>query len=1340
MPIPVSRVRLLLPTLFLISPVSINPALAQITAAPDSTGTVITPTNSPGTAPSQRFDITGGTLSADGTNLFQSFEQFNLNADQIANFLASPDIRNILGRVVGGDASIIDGLVEVAGSNANLFLINPAGLIFGPNASLNVSGSFTATTADSIGFAGGQFNALGANDFATLVGEPNTFTFATDQPGAIINSGVLSVATEQNLTLLGGSVISTGILAAPGGQITVTTVPGENLVRINQEGLLLSLEIEPIGATAAPPSLPISSSLPALLTGDNINHVTGVTVTADGSVQLTSSGTQIQNGDIAAGTVITAGPNGGAVVLAAQGDIITNSINTSKSNLLGIGNAGDVSLTAGGDITFSSPLANVLAISSNGDGGNISFAAGGNIQFLEVMSIGINGNGGDITIMAGGDITGGGIQTGGTFNGGDIRLSSGGTANITGTLNPRPTSAITSFSICGNSCNGIGGNITLDATTAIITRLINTSGVGGSGDITLTSDNVDFISVGGLSPSVSGAGNLLIQPITPEQDIAIASLPPTSALSLTLDELGSIRDGFSAITIGRADGSGNITVANDITFSDPIVLRSPTDTGTINTQGSNLQGSDDAAITLLANQSIDTSRINTAGQAVTITSNAGDINVGGALDTSSDTGAGGAIALISSAGKITTQAIDTSSTLGAGGQVTLSAIGDIQVDFINAAGATNGGSVDITTENFFRAQQTFTAANGLEASIANVSSTNSSPITIRHGGGLTGTPFEVGQGTQNGTQGAIVSRDFSITPFQSFTDSFTVGDISILTQDKSLPTQPPVSTPASPSSPPETHPPTTELTTTPPETQTPETELFTPPPALPVPLPEIPTLPPEFTGSSSTIQVASPEPVTTPGELPIPPPELPIELAIAPADSASDSISVLVNPIEPTLPANSFFWVDPTAPGASEFQQFSVLTMANDNLRSIDLEVVELEAIFAQAFLDHFGQSEAAPVVTLPEIRRILRQGEIATGTKSAVIYAFFTPSLLGEQLELLLLTADDQPIRKKLNGVTRSQVEPMAAEFFRQVTNRITLGDQYLPPAQQLYQWLIAPLEADLQSQEIQHLSFIMDSGLRSLPLAALHNGQNFLIEDYRIGLMPALSLTNTQYTDLSQTQILAMGASDFKRDVPLPAVLTELSAITQDLWSGDSFHNKAFTLENLKANRRQHHFGIIHLATHAVFKPGEPDNSYIRFWNQNLSLDQLQQLDLRDPPVELLVLSACSTALGDEAAELGFAGLAIQSGAKSVLASLWPISDEGTLGFMAEFYRQLRTAPSKAAALNQAQIAMLNEQVLLTKEAVTGSGGESIALPPELIGNSNQKLSHPFYWSTFTLIGSPW
>jgi CHAT domain-containing protein len=428
-------------------------------------------------------------------------------------------------------------------------------------------------------------------------------------------------------------------------------------------------------------------------------------------------------------------------------------------------------------------------------------------------------------------------------------------------------------------------------------------------------------------------------------------------------------------------------------------------------------------------------------------------------------------------------------------------------------------------------------------------------------------------------------------------------------------------------------------------------------------------------------------------------------------------------------------------------EQYSSLAEAESSL------VSTIEEPFTRKFEQYFGYSEKTSIVSLEESRKILHKVEGATGVKPALLYVMFVPpraalnqakALISpiqtpeDQLELVLVTSEGSPIRVRVPETKREQVLKVANEFRAQVTN-VRSGRNYMASGRQLYKWLVAPIEAELKGRGIQNLAFLMDTGLRSIPIAALYDGQKFLVEKYSVGLMPSLSLTDTQHQDIKNMQVLAMGAEKFADLKPLPAVPMELSLITSSLWQGRSLLNEAFTLENLKTQRQQNPFGIIHLATHAVFQAGAPSNSYIELWNEKLRLNELPKLDLRNPPVTLLVLSACKTALGNEQAELGFAGLAVQAGVRSAIASLWSVSDEGTLGLMTQLYQQLKQSPIKAEALRQAQLAMLKGQVHLTDGQLVTSN-KSIALPQELARLGDKKLEHPYFWAGFTIIGSPW
>ena len=268
------------------------------------------------------------------------------------------------------------------------------------------------------------------------------------------------------------------------------------------------------------------------------------------------------------------------------------------------------------------------------------------------------------------------------------------------------------------------------------------------------------------------------------------------------------------------------------------------------------------------------------------------------------------------------------------------------------------------------------------------------------------------------------------------------------------------------------------------------------------------------------------------------------------------------------------------------------------------------------------------------------------------------------------------------------------------------------------------------------------MGEGLRILPVAALHDGKQFLIEKYSLSLIPSISLMDTNYRPLQGTQVLAMGASQFINEEPLPAVPVEVETISEKLWEGSKFLNEEFTQNNLLTQRKNYPYPIIHLATHATFNRGKPSNSYIQLWgNEQIKLNRVRELGWSNPSVDLLVLSACRTAVGNREAELGFAGLAVAAGVKSALTSLWSVSDEGTLALMTEFYTYLNDAKIKSEALRQAQLAMLQGKVVITGGELRGSStrGE-VKLPSALANVNNQNLSHPYYWAGFTIVGSPW
>ena len=405
------------------------------------------------------------------------------------------------------------------------------------------------------------------------------------------------------------------------------------------------------------------------------------------------------------------------------------------------------------------------------------------------------------------------------------------------------------------------------------------------------------------------------------------------------------------------------------------------------------------------------------------------------------------------------------------------------------------------------------------------------------------------------------------------------------------------------------------------------------------------------------------------------------------------------------------------------FQEFVQLDLAlSEPYQTLDGEAVEMS---------EDGEEASDNEDSVANIRETFKQIQEQTGTVPALIYALSQP----DALELIVVTPDNQLLRKVVPEANRETLLKTIRTFRRRIT---AISPGYQQPAQQLYDWLIRPVESSINNLNINTLVFAMGDGLRSIPLAALHDGEQFLVEKYSLGQIPSLSLTDSSYVPLHDANVLAMGASQFDQLNPLPAVPSELSLIT-NLKAGEQHLNQGFTWENLATQSRNRNFEIVHLATHAAFRAGSATNSYIQLWGDDrIGVNQLRELRwFEDPKVELLVLSACQTALGDPHAELGFAGLAVQAGVKSTLASLWQISDAGTMQLMSEFYNQLNhpEVTIKAEALRRAQLALLRGEVTAQNALPNG-----MTLPLELAHYANTDLTHPFYWSAFTLVGSPW
>ena len=328
---------------------------------------------------------------------------------------------------------------------------------------------------------------------------------------------------------------------------------------------------------------------------------------------------------------------------------------------------------------------------------------------------------------------------------------------------------------------------------------------------------------------------------------------------------------------------------------------------------------------------------------------------------------------------------------------------------------------------------------------------------------------------------------------------------------------------------------------------------------------------------------------------------------------------------------------------------------------------------------------------------------------QAAVIY----PIILPDRLEVVL-SLPNQTLRHYTSNIPQSQLETIVQKMRRSL-RRTSLKKERVAIAKKMYNLLIKPAEVELQSNGVKTLAFVLDGSMKNLPMAALYDGQQYLIEKYNLALTPGLQLFATQPLENKNLKVLLGGLSESRQGfMPLPGVETEINQIKSEI-SSQILLNQTFTTKALEKRIGNKPFPVVHLATHGQFS-SSAKNTFVLTWDNRIGVKQLGELlqkreTYSKNPIELLVLSACQTAQGDKRAALGLAGVAVRSGARSTLASLWAVDDQSTSAFMVEFYKQLATNNiSKAEALRKAQISLIKER----------------------------GFKHPFYWAAFVLVGN--
>ncbi|MEM9246963.1 MAG: filamentous hemagglutinin N-terminal domain-containing protein, partial [Cyanobacteria bacterium P01_F01_bin.153] len=310
-----------------------------------------------------RFIIQGGQLSGDGSNLFHGFERFNVPTGQTADFQATPQLQNILGRISGGEPSVIDGTLQITGGDPNLFLLNPAGAIFGPNAQLNVPASFHFSTADQVQFGNDFWNVFdgfltSAQSFSELNGLPTGFRFGS--LASVANFGALAVAPGASLTLMGGTVVNAGSLMAPGGTVTLAAVePG--WVRLGTMDGILQLDFEAAAITPEAGLNPLR--LPELLAGAGSDIVPATEIVVDPTTGFVTLGNTTVESDpgvaIASGEISASSTDGVGGTVNVLGDRVAVAGGTIRAT----GATGGGVLQLGGGFQGNGPVWNATLTS-----------------------------------------------------------------------------------------------------------------------------------------------------------------------------------------------------------------------------------------------------------------------------------------------------------------------------------------------------------------------------------------------------------------------------------------------------------------------------------------------------------------------------------------------------------------------------------------------------------------------------------------------------------------------------------------------------------------------------------------------------------------------------------------------------------------------------------------------------------------------------------------------------------------------------------------------------------------------------------------------------------------
>jgi CHAT domain-containing protein/tetratricopeptide (TPR) repeat protein len=430
-----------------------------------------------------------------------------------------------------------------------------------------------------------------------------------------------------------------------------------------------------------------------------------------------------------------------------------------------------------------------------------------------------------------------------------------------------------------------------------------------------------------------------------------------------------------------------------------------------------------------------------------------------------------------------------------------------------------------------------------------------------------------------------------------------------------------------------------------------------------------------------------------------------------------------------------------------EQQKCNILSQLRDQLDTLTQQFNQDTNTFRKTLQERLAKD---PALMEPEQVRNTAAKIVTAEPDTILVY----PLVLKDKIRILLATRAGEKgvvFRTFETPVNQQQLWNKVSQFRTELSN--PNGEKELKAiSQELYNWLIKPLEGEIKGKNVRNLVFSLDRSTRYIPMAALFDGKQYLIERYGISTILNAGLTDVKDRLPSKKQdikVLAMGVSKaFPGFNALSNVPLELANIVQKsgkentgIFPGSEFLDEAFIFPTLRDNLSGNK--ILHIATHGKFESGRPENSFLLSGTgEELKIDQIQTLQNYMKDTHLVVLSACETALGGVDADgIEMSGISfyfLTNGAKAVIASLWLVNDASTSQLMQQFYQNLSTGKmTKAQALREAQIAMIQDSKIQSGDV----NRSSVNYTPGQSRNSesiSHNLSHPYYWSPFILIGN--